>query len=118
MSMKPPSVAEAKLGLAEPLRCHDLAESVDARRRRKAPQRYRRAAEECAETRGEMAVAGKAGIQRDGRQVAAVEHRVERERQPLLQDVAKERDADGLAEHVAQMKGRQARDVSQPRDAP
>src|SRR6516164_10643008 len=60
-------------------RCHDLAQFGKFSGGRRPAQRGRRAAEEALEARGEMAVAGKAGIERDrGQVVAAVEHGVER----------------------------------------
>jgi hypothetical protein len=46
-------------------------------------QRGQRAAEEATETRREMAMAGKSGIERDGRKVLAVKDGVERGGKPL-----------------------------------
>ena len=64
-------------------------------RGRDPAQRGRGAAEEAAESRGKMAVAGKSGIERDGGEiVAAVEHGIQRMRQPLMQDIVVDRGAD------------------------
>ena len=63
------------------LRCHDLAQFGDVGSRRNAAKRGRGAAEEASEPRREMAVAGKARIERDGGEiVAAVENGIQRMR--------------------------------------
>ena len=58
-----------------------------------------------------MAVASEACIERDrGQIVAAIEHGIERPRQPLVQHVIVDRRADHLVEHVAEMERRQVCD--------
>src|ERR1700704_6053049 len=84
-----------------------------------AAQRSRGAAEEAAEAGCEMAVAGKPGIERDrGEIVAAVEHGIQRMRQPFMQDIVVDRGADAVAKYVAEMERRQVRDLGEPRDIP
>ena len=66
-----------------------------------------------------MAVAGKAGVQRDGREiVAAVENGIQGMRQPLMQDIIVDGSADRLAKHVTEMKGRHISDIGKLGDAP
>src|SRR5262245_2678119 len=88
-------------------RCHDLAQVGELAGARGTTERERRAAEEGTEARGEMAVAGKAGIERDGRQVVVtIEHGIQRLRQTFLQHVVVNRGADHLPKHVAEMEWR------------
>src|SRR5438046_2458300 len=86
---------------------------------RGAPERCRGTAEETAEARGKVAVAGKSGVERDGREVAAaIEHGVQRMRQPLMQHVFVDRGPDHLAKHMAEMERRKVRNCCQLCDAP
>ena len=55
---------------------------------------------------------------RHRRQVFAVEHGIERRREPFAQHIVVDRDAGPLAEAAAQMIGRLTRDIGEPVDAP
>src|SRR5579885_2804555 len=88
MSMTSPISGGGVVGGSVRARCHDLAQFGKLCRGGGAAKRGRGAAEEAAEARGEMAVAGEAGIECDGGQiVAAIEHGVERLREALMHDV-------------------------------
>lgn len=66
-----------------------------------------------------MAVAGKSGIERDGREIiAAVEHGIERAGEALAQDIVINGSAGRLAKHVTQVKRRQIGDPREPCDDP
>src|ERR1044072_795512 len=118
MELMPPVAEAICTGSVRP-RCHDLAQFGEAGGGRRAAQFSRRAAEEAAEARGEMAVAGKAGIERDGREIViAIEHGIQRLRQTFLQHVVVDRGADHLAEYMAEMERREVCEPCQPLDAP
>src|ERR1700760_3972989 len=82
------------------------------------PQRRWRYPEEALEPRRKVAVAGKARVKRNGRDVAAVEHGLERLGQPLAQHIVVDRAAGSLAEHTTEMEMGQVRDFRQRPDAP
>src|SRR5690242_11771402 len=108
--MMPPLLTEAKLDKLLAGRCHDLAQFGHAAPARAPAQLRRRAAEKTSEARREMAVAGKAGLERDGGQIAAVlDNGIEARSKALAQHIVIDRDAGHLPKDVAEMKRRQVR---------
>src|SRR6516225_2577461 len=103
-------VVLSKLASEGSSRCHDLAQLIlrnswGAAGRRDAPDLIRCRTEKAAETRGKMTVAGKAGVEGDGRQIGApLQHGVQRVSETFAQHVVVDRGARDLSKHVAEVK--------------
>src|SRR5262249_21352546 len=109
---------EAKLGKLPAPRCHNLAGLDGLFAGSGAAQHRRGAAEEATEARREVAVTRKSGIERNGRKVAAFKNGIDRLCEALVQDILVKRGANHLPEQMAQMKGREVRDIRKLGDGP
>src|SRR5262249_18054984 len=104
------------LGARRALRCQNLA---DVRAARTAPQLRRGDAETAAKADGEVAVAGEAGGDADGGEIArGIEPLVERRRHACPEVVAVQRHAGELAERARKVPGRAVHPPRQRGQAP